>query len=84
MSTSLLLRFKRKDTTIFLVCEPGDSFRKIKTRISEILAVKGGIDNIKCFGEDKEKEYLDDHILSDFTINDSTILYLALGGESLT
>lgn len=77
------LRFKRKDTTLFLVCEPGDSFRKIKTRISEILAVKGGIDNIKTFADDKEKEYLDEQILSDFTINDNTIIFLSLGGEAI-
>ena len=79
------LRFKRKEVTVFLACDSGDSFRKVKLRLAEAMAVKGGAENVKLFHEDnKEKEYLDDQLLSDYAFTDDSILLIALGGETLS
>jgi hypothetical protein len=80
----ITLRFKRKDTTAFLLVESGDSFRKIKTRLADCMNVKGGMDNVKLFAEDKEKEYLDEALVSDFALTDESVVYVALNGENIS
>jgi hypothetical protein len=78
------LRFKRKDgMTVFLFAEPGESFRKLKMRIADACAVKGGAENVKFFQDDKEKEYADEALVSDFPLVDDSIVYLSLNGESV-
>lgn len=33
MAPPMHLRFKRKDTTVFFLCEPSDTFLKLKLRV---------------------------------------------------
>ncbi len=91
------LRFKRvtpkAETTIFLLCEASDSWRKVKIRLAEALAVKGNpSEAIKLFHEDKEREFADEALVSDEAaagglargLVDGSIVWVALNGEAVS
>jgi hypothetical protein len=68
--------------TVFLLCEPSDSFNKVKQRIVGALAVKGGVDGVKLYSE-AGTEYVDEAMVGDFPFNDATVLLLSLNGEAI-
>lgn len=69
---------------MFLMCEPSDTFRKLKLRLADVLGAKGGPESVKLFAEDKEKEFVDEAMVSDFGVMDDAVVYVALNGESLS
>jgi hypothetical protein len=92
----LALRFKRvtakAETTVFLLCEPSDSWRKVKLRLAEALAVKGNASElIKLFHEDREREFADEALVSDEAaagglargLADAAVVWVALNGEAV-
>jgi len=82
------LKLKRKETTLFLISDPSDSFLKVKTRVIEALNIKGGFSAIQLLvapseGEKPPAEYPDQGMISDYSLKDSSVIYLVLTGESI-
>jgi hypothetical protein len=73
---------------LFLLCDPSDSFLKVKTRVIEALNIKGGFSAIQLLvapseGEKPPAEYPDQGMISDYSLKDSSIIYLVQTGESI-
>ena len=84
----LSLRVKRKEVTLFLVADPGDSFAKLKARCAEALVLKGGAAAIQLFvapgvGEKGPAEYPDAAMVSDFDLADGSVIFLTMAGEAI-
>ena len=82
------MKLKRKETTLFLISDPSDSFLKVKTRVIEALNIKGGFSAIQLLvapseGEKPPAEYPDQGMISDYSLKDSSVIYLVLTGESI-
>jgi hypothetical protein len=82
------VRLKRKETTLFLLVDPADSFLKVKSRAIEALNIKGGYSAIQLLvapseGEKPPAEYPDQGMVSDYSLKDSSIIYLVMTGENI-
>lgn len=73
------LRFKRKDTTVFFLCEPSDTFLKLKLRLAEVIRAPAA--SIRLYGDvDKGVQFSDEAIVSDFpsAVTDGGVVYFTL------
>jgi hypothetical protein len=82
------LRLKRKETTLFLICDPSDSFLKLKQRATDALGIKGGPAQISLLvapgeGDKEPKEYPDASFVSDFGLQDNSVVFLTTVGEPI-
>lgn len=79
---SLHLRFKRKDTTVFMLCDTADSMRRIRTRLGEMLGVPIG--NLRLYLNDKDHFLEDETIVSDHAkLSEGSVIAYCIGDEPL-
>jgi len=78
----LSLRFRRKNTTVFLFAESTDTFHTMKVKLADLLGEKDAKD-LRLFGADRETEYKDQAVASDFALADNALVLVAVGGEAL-
>lgn len=76
------LRFQRKSTTVFLFAESTDTFQMLKVKLVELLGEKDPKD-VRLYAADKETEYKDLAVASDFSLADNALIYVVIGGEGL-
>ena len=77
------MRFQRKSTTVFLFAESTDTFQMLKLKLAELLGEKDP-KVVRLFAADKETEYKDLAVASDFALTDGALIFVSLGGEALT
>ena len=76
------IRFKRKDTPVFLFCEVSDTFLKLKSQLYPLFGAKEEKE-INLFSSDCSTKYADMAMISDFAgLDDSSIIYVSLGDEA--
>ncbi|KAA0157562.1 hypothetical protein FNF27_00556 [Cafeteria roenbergensis] len=80
-SRALYLRVKRQHETIFLLCEPSQSFASIRTRVAQILEIPEA--ELAILAPDKTLEFPDEALVSDHRLRDDDVLYAVrrLGGS---
>ena len=69
------LRVKRKDETVFLECEPSDSFGKLKARLADVLGLKAPP---RLTSSDKLTPLEDGSLVADAKLLDDAIIYWTL------
>lgn len=77
----LHFRVKRRDCTIFLLCESSDTIMKIKGKLAELLHTK--ISSVHLWGSDKERSLEDEGIVADQGLPDDSVIYLTLDAEPI-
>jgi uncharacterized protein YcgL (UPF0745 family) len=77
---SLYIRFKRKNQTVFLHCEPSQTFASVKARLAENFGLEPA--NIVLFANDKKRELLDLATISDQEIKNDDIVYMCFPRET--
>ena len=76
------LRFQRKNTTVFLFAESTDTFQTLKVKLVELLGEKDPKE-VRLYAADKETEYKDLAVASDFALTDGALVHVVIGGEGL-
>jgi len=77
----LNIRFKRKDTTLFLFCDGSDTFSKIKSVLFSHFGAKEEKE-INLWASDCSTKYADMAMVSDFAgLSDNSIVLVAIGEE---
>lgn len=85
LPTMMHLAFSRPRaaTTVLLLCEPSDTWRKLRSRVAEALGVP--VAAVKLYaGADKAYAFEDDGIVSDHHLADGATVLVSVDGEALT
>jgi len=78
----LHLRFKRKDTTAFMLVDSSDSFRKLRLRLAEMTGLTAA--TLRLYLNTKDTFLEDESIVADHAISDDAVISFTVGEEPLS